>query len=168
MEKLKLRNPHILDKGYRNFEGRARNNIPAGVRTFGIEFDEYEAEELTQMGWRLKPKYKAKPEDPDMFVLYVAVRFDKFPPSIITFTEDPVKGMVMRTLTEETVKILDYSIIDKSAVVISGSKMGKPYLEKLIVKIKTDEVDDFFADEYRMAYGEGEHVSTDEEVPFDI
>lgn len=174
MEKLKLKNPTILTGGYRNFEGRQRGNTPAGVRSFAIEFDESDAEELREMGWELKPKYKAKPEDPDMFVLYVAVRFDKFPPKIVTFTEDSARGMIMRTLSEDTVKILDQSNFEKVALVITPRIWGpnkdrvKAYLDKMIVKIETDEVDAYFADEFRAAYGDGETVSINDDVPFDI
>lgn len=174
MEKLKLKNPNILSGGYRNFEGRQKGSSPAGVRSFAIEFDVDEAEELMRMGWELKLRNKIHPDDPDTYVLYVAVRFDKYPPNIITFTSDSARGMVMRTLNEDTVYILDKSKFEKSALVINPRIWGpnrdrvKAYLDKAIFKLETDEVDEFFADEFRQVYGDGESVSKDDDVPFDV
>lgn len=162
MENIVILDAEVLRGGFRNFEGRATDYSPAGTRTFVVRLEEDQAMELLDLGWNVRTK-----ELPDGTVDYrltVAVRFDRFPPTIIAY----INGK-REILTEQTVKMLDSAEFTKVGLVIRPyvwqMKNGKTGVKAMLAegrfKIKPSKLDEYFSDV--------EFLSTeDDEVPFDI
>ena len=127
---------------FKNFEGRELKFNPAGIRNFGVIFDDHEmAEHLKALGWNIKYlKPRDEYEEPTPW-LKVAVAFGKRPPDIYLISS---AGKVR--LDESDVGILDWANLETVDLSIrpynyevNGRTGVKAYLKTLYATLREDE-----------------------------
>ena len=130
--------------GFKNFTGLEGAYNKEGERSFAVFLDEELAETLLADGWNVKlPKlreFASDEEDTRKPHLEVEVAFGKFPPKIVTVTND-----ITKVLSEEEVSTLDWLEIENVDLVINpyhwsvnGNSGVKAYLKAIYVTIKSD------------------------------
>ena len=130
--------------GFKNFTGLEGAYNKEGERSFAVFLDEELAETLSADGWNVKyPKPKefaSDEEDTRQPYLAVEVAFGKFPPKIVTITND-----IPKVLSEEEVNTLDWLEIENVDLVINpyhwsvnGNSGVKAYLKAIYATIESD------------------------------
>lgn len=135
--------------GFHNFSGDPSGQYNKhGEKNFVVFLEDEEAERLSAQGWNIKfPVQDPEKEYKKQPFLSVALRFDKFPPTVWMKT-----GEKMTRLTDATVGALDRMVIDYIDLTINPSrweiqKKGgletgiKAYVRKMVVVIKMDVFD---------------------------
>ena len=130
--------------GFKNFTGLEGPYNKEGERSFAVFLDEELAETLLADGWNVKlPKlreFASDEEDTRKPHLEVEVAFGKFPPKIVTITND-----IPKVLSEEEVNTLDWLEIENVDLVINpyhwsvnGNSGVKAYLKAIYATIESD------------------------------
>lgn len=130
--------------GFKNFTGLEGPYNKEGERSFAVFLDEELAETLLADGWNVKlPKlreFASDEEDTRKPHLAVEVAFGKFPPKIVTITND-----IPKVLSEEEVNTLDWLEIENVDLVINpyhwsvnGNSGVKAYLKAIYATIESD------------------------------
>ena len=130
--------------GFKNFTGLEGPYNKEGERSFAVFLDEELAETLLEDGWNVKlPKLRelaSDEEDTRQPHLAVEVAFGKFPPKIVTITND-----IPKVLSEEEVNTLDWLEIENVDLVINpyhwsvnGNSGVKAYLKAIYATIESD------------------------------
>ena len=130
--------------GFKNFTGLEGPYNKEGERSFAVFLDEELAETLLADGWNVKlPKlreFDSDEEDTRQPHLAVEVAFGKFPPKIVTITND-----IPKVLSEEEVNTLDWLEIENVDLVINpyhwsvnGNSGVKAYLKAIYATIESD------------------------------
>ena len=130
--------------GFKNFTGLEGPYNKEGERSFAVFLDEELAETLLADGWNVKlPKlreFASDEEDTRQPHLAVEVAFGKFPPKIVTITND-----IPKVLSEEEVNTLDWLEIENVDLVINpyhwsvnGNSGVKAYLKAIYATIESD------------------------------
>ena len=129
--------------GFKNFSGLEGEFNKAGERSFAVFLDDELAEKLAADGWNVKyPKDRdfGDEEDTRQAYLPVEVAFGKFPPKIVTITND-----IPKVLSEEEVNTLDWLEIENVDLVINpyhwsvnGNSGVKAYLKAIYATIESD------------------------------
>ena len=130
--------------GFKNFTGLEGPYNKEGERSFAVFLDEELAETLLADGWNVKlPKLRelaSDEEDTRQPHLAVEVAFGKFPPKIVTITND-----IPKVLSEEEVNTLDWLQIENVDLVINpyhwsvnGNSGVKAYLKAIYATIESD------------------------------
>ena len=130
--------------GFKNFTGLEGPYNKEGERSFAVFLDEELAETLLADGWNVKlPKLRelaSDEEDTRQPHLAVEVAFGKFPPKIVTITND-----IPKVLSEEEVNTLDWLEIENVDLVINpyhwsvnGNSGVKAYLKAIYATIESD------------------------------
>lgn len=135
---------------YRNFAGKpTKYNAQGGRRTFCVLLDEGTGNTLSKEGWNikwLKPR-EGEEDEPRKAFMEVIVNYQgRRGPQIHIFTEGEKAPPTI--VTEATVGVLDYAdvascdmILNPFPWTIKGESGIKPYLAKLYVTIRQDELD---------------------------
>ena len=130
--------------GFKNFTGLEGAYNKEGERSFAVFLDDELAERLLEDGWNVKfPKPReltSDEEDTRQPHLAVEVAFGKFPPKIVTITND-----IPKVLSEEEVSTLDWLEIENVDLVINpyhwsvnGNSGVKAYLKAIYLTIESD------------------------------
>ena len=130
--------------GFKNFTGLEGPYNKEGERSFAVFLDEELAETLLADGWNVKlPRLRelaSDEEDTRQPHLAVEVAFGKFPPKIVTITND-----IPKVLSEEEVNTLDWLQIENVDLVINpyhwsvnGNSGVKAYLKAIYATIESD------------------------------
>ena len=130
--------------GFKNFTGLEGPYNKEGERSFAVFLDEELAETLLADGWNVKlPKlreFASDEEDTRQPHLAVEAAFGKFPPKIVTITND-----IPKVLSEEEVNTLDWLEIENVDLVINpyhwsvnGNSGVKAYLKAIYATIESD------------------------------
>ena len=130
--------------GFKNFTGLEGAYNKEGERSFAVFLDDELAETLSADGWNVKyPKPReisGDEEDTRQPYLAVEVAFGKFPPKIVTITND-----IPKVLSEEEVNTLDWLEIENVDLVINpyhwsvnGNSGVKAYLKAIYATIESD------------------------------
>lgn len=147
---LYLENVKII---WKNFEGRKEMYNAKGNRNFAIIIPEEDVEVLTEQGWNIKKlKKKEGFEDtPDTYIIKVKINMDsQFPPKIHTIIPDPRDNntLVKNMLDEDSMKILDFSDIKSSDIIVRGNYYDvnghqgfTPYLDTIYANLEMDSFD---------------------------
>lgn len=179
-KKLIMENARIF---WRNFAGKEKISQgrlvnPEGNRNFCVALEKEEngqrivdqelTEALVNDGWNVKYAQPKEEGDPVVPYLQVAVRFDNYPPDVITVTSDG-----RSRLDEDDVKMLDWAeitnvdlIINPSYYNVNGREGVKAYCKTIYVTI---EEDPFEKKKYSdIPYIDNHHVSEREAFENDI
>lgn len=134
---------------FRNFEGKEDKYNREGNRNFNVILPADLAAQMAADGWVIRT-LPARPDDEgaeDMFLLPVALRFDVFPPRIIT-----ISSSARTQITEKTCASLDWVDIKDCDLTIRpyhwfvGEKDGiKAYLKTMFLTIDEDELERKYA-----------------------
>ncbi len=134
---------------WRNFEGKAGKFNAEGDRNFCLLIDPDSADVLQSEGFNIR--YLKPREDGDVPVPYLPVKvaYGKGrPPKIVMVTK---RGKT--DLDEDTVKLLDWSEIEKADIAINpyeydvqGRRGIKAYLKTMYVTIQEDDFEDRYYD----------------------
>lgn len=144
---IEVRNAKIT---FRNFEGREAKYNNRGSKNFVIVIeDENVANKLSSEGWNVKPFSTPNDDGKFNYKWPVAVSFSKRPPKIVKVINN--KQFIM---DEESIKDLDYAVLDRVDVAINpyhwtkddGSTGIKAYLKTLYVTIRPED----FEEDYRI------------------
>ena len=129
--------------GLKNVTGFAGADMKEGERSFAVFIDDELAETLSADGWNVKypkPREFTSEEDTRQPYLAVEVAFGKFPPKIVTITND-----IPKVLSEEEINTLDWLEIENVDLVINpyhwsvnGSSGVKAYLKAIYATIESD------------------------------
>ena len=130
--------------GLKDFTGVGGAYNKEGERSFAVFLDDELAETLSADGWNVKyPKpreFTSEEEDTRQPYLAVEVAFGKFPPKIVTITND-----IPKVLSEEEVNTLDWLEIENVDLVINpyhwsvnGNSGVKAYLKAIYATIESD------------------------------
>lgn len=130
--------------GFKNFTGLEGAYNKEGERSFAVFLDDELAETLSADGWNVKyPKPRDlthDEEDTRQPYLAVEVAFGKFPPKIVTITND-----IPKVLSEDEVSTLDWLEIENVDLVINpyhwsvnGNSGVKAYLKAIYATIESD------------------------------
>lgn len=131
---------------FKNFAGQARRFNAAGARNFHLVLDTDTAINLENLGWNISWHEPKREDEVRWASLKVAVRFDKFPPTVTAKT----LGTNTRVpLDETTVSVLDWAELDHIRLMITasfwenadGESGYKAYLSRMLAVIDPDDLD---------------------------
>lgn len=153
VKSIVIKNVNILPGSFRNFRGEKSAWNMNGERSFCVEIDPNIAEELINVGWKVKPRKSLNDDGNQTYFLKVKVQFNprRMPEIAIV---DPVKKTKVM-LTEETVGNLDSAIIKTADILINpriwrdektGEENIKAYLGSLFVVLDRDELSEEYSD----------------------
>lgn len=157
---LFIEDPKVI---WRNFRGEDYGKNPQHAKGFSIEFDpeEYDIEKMIADGWNIKTWIsKDNPDAAPIIHLPVAVRWDKFPPSIWMVSQSGTKPdgspKYKRTLMDEessfaldTAQIVRIPLIEIShGYTQTNPNTGEPcikaYLKKATFELAQDRFDTLY------------------------
>jgi len=119
-----------------NFSGRAGRYNEEGQRSFLVLIDPDIAEAMRKDGWNVHYFNPRQEGDIPRPFINVAVRFDRYPPTIILLT-----SKARQKLNEDAVEILDWADIKTVDLIVRGhlwdedSNRIKAYLKSMFVTI---------------------------------
>lgn len=156
IEKRSIEQAEILPGQFKNFSGKAGTYNPAGRRTFCVRLDKPTADEMDAEGWNIKMLEPREEGDEPIYYVQARIRFDNVPPTVYMLTG---RNNKKTRLTEETIDILDGSIIEWCDVTLSPyvweiktkdgmSKGVTAYVSVLYVKVEEDEFASKYADDF--------------------
>ena len=130
--------------GFKNFTGLEGPYNKEGERSFAVFLDDELAETLSADGWNVKfPKprdFADDEEDTRQAYLPVEVAFGKFPPKVVTITND-----IPKVLSVDEINTLDWLEIENVDLVINpyhwsvnGNSGVKAYLKAIYATIESD------------------------------
>ena len=129
--------------GFKNFSGLEGEFNKAGERSFAVFLDDELAEKLAADGWNVKyPKDRdfGDEEDTRQAYLIVEVAFGRFPPKVVTITND-----VIQTVYEDKIHTLDSLKFDNVDMVlnpyhwtVNGKSGIKAYLKAIYLTVESD------------------------------
>ena len=130
--------------GFKNFTGLEGAYNKEGERSFAVFLDDELAERLLEDGWNVKfPKsrdFADDEEDTRQAYLPVEVAFGKFPPKVVTITND-----IPKVLSVDEINTLDWLEIENVDLVINpyhwsvnGNSGVKAYLKAIYATIESD------------------------------
>ena len=131
--------------GFKNFTGLEGAYNKEGERSFAVFLDDELAERLLEDGWNVKfPKPREftsdEEEDTRQPHLAVEVAFGKFPPKIVTITND-----VIQTVYEDKIHTLDSLKFDNVDMAlnpyhwtVNGKSGIKAYLKAIYLTVESD------------------------------
>lgn len=142
---------------WRNMQGHATDNVPAGIRSFAMIIEDDLAEELERDGWTCishKLLKKTDPEGPIVSRLKVKINFNSpNPPRIYVSSSDGKR----RTLVDES--WLDEQNIDRRSIEwvhvsvnpyrshVNGKDWCTAYLDEMIIKLSEGAFDNLYRDD---------------------
>ena len=130
--------------GFKNFTGLEGAYNKEGERSFAVFLDDELAETLSADGWNVKfPKpreFTSDEEDTRQAYLPVEVAFGKFPPKVVTITND-----IPKVLSVDEINTLDWLESENVDLVINpyhwsvnGNSGVKAYLKAIYATIESD------------------------------
>lgn len=153
VKSILIKNVNILPGSFRNFRGEKSAWNANGERSFCVEIDPNIAEELINVGWKVKPRKFQNDDGNQKYFLKVKVQFHPKKMPKIGILDPEKKTKVM--LTEETVGNLDSAIIKTADILINpriwrdektGEENIKAYLGSLFVVLDRDELSEEYSD----------------------
>ena len=140
-----LEEKQLMFKNFSGVEGRYNRE---GDRNFNVVLNPDEAEAMAADGWNVKTLQPREEGDAPLYILPVAVRYNKYPPKIVMITK---KGKT--ELTEDTVGLLDTARIEKADMILNPSTWDddgelriKAYLRSLYVTLELDPLEEKYFD----------------------
>lgn len=155
IEKVSIEGAEVLGGPFKNFSGKPGQYNPAGRRTFCIRIDKKTADQMADEGWNIKQLDPREDGDLPIYYIQARIRFDNVPPTIYMLTG---RNNKKTRLTEETIDLLDASVIEWCDVTLSPycweikSKDGvstgiTAYVDVLYIKVAQDAFAEKYADE---------------------
>ena len=135
--------------GFKNFSGLEGEFNKAGERSFAVFLDDELAEKLAADGWNVKyPKDRdfGDEEDTRQAYLIVEVAFGRFPPKVVTITND-----VIQTVYEDKIHTLDslkFDNVDMALNPYHWTVNGKSGIKAYLKAIYATIVSDMFSQKY--------------------
>jgi hypothetical protein len=133
---------------FRNFTGKAGPYNEEGSRSFAVEIDPENVDDLVSAGWNVKfPKERDMEEgeeDTRLPFIKVTVSYRNRPPRVVLITDK-----AKTNLHEDSVEMLDWADIDSCDMILSpyvwsqpdGSSGVTAYLSSIYVNINQDELE---------------------------
>lgn len=163
---LELQDVPVYAKNFRGLDKYGYN--PNHDKSFRVMLDpeRFDIDEMKAQGWNVKERQKAEghEDDPDMFYLDVAVKFNEYGPIIHQMIPNEETGKYRRVLLDEnSIGNLDFMQITDCNLKIGHGKTWfrdgrygiKAYLNKGQFAIQPSKFDEYF------------DVEEDDETPFD-
>lgn len=143
-----IENAQLLTGAFKNFSGKEKPPYNrAGDRNFAVFIDNDIAEVMKNDGWNIKTLNPRDEDEEPRHYIVVAVSYKIRPPEITL-----ISGKSVRTLTEETVGILDQAEAINVDLIIHpyvwnvGDESGvKAYLKEMVFEQKTSRLQEKYA-----------------------